>query len=194
MDESPFPQHASSAPAELAALLQARDAESRERAWGKFLDRYSRLILHGARSLGSDYDAVMDRYTLIVEQLRDGDFRRLRSYVADGRGKFTTWLTVVVRRICLDHHRQRYGRAREGVRTQVEGAQGRAARRRERAGRWDAGAQWFARWGGWVRRPLIIGKADTLTIGQAVRRSLFAGPPHRRPLRRHCQLFVGWHG
>jgi RNA polymerase sigma factor (sigma-70 family) len=30
--------------------------------------------------------------------------------VTDGRGKFTTWLIVVARRLCHDHHRHRYGR------------------------------------------------------------------------------------
>lgn len=55
----------------------------------------------------------MDRYAHVLDKLQVDDFRRLRTFVADGRGKFTTWLTVVVRRICLDHHRQRYGRVRE---------------------------------------------------------------------------------
>ena len=42
--------------------------------------------------------------------LRHENFRRLRPWVADGRGKFTTWLIVVARRLCHDHHRHRYGR------------------------------------------------------------------------------------
>lgn len=112
MDESPPQQSTTSLPPELAALLRATDAASQERAWAGFLDVYSRLILHTARSLGSEYDAVMDRYVYAVDQLREDGFRRLRGYEADGRGKFTTWLTVVARRLCLDHHRHRYGRAR----------------------------------------------------------------------------------
>ncbi len=103
---------ARSPPPELSALLAARDPAARERAWSDFVNAYSRLMLHAARGLGSDYDAVMDRYTFVLEQLRQDDFRRLRSYVADGRGKFTTWLTVVARRLYLDHQRQRYGRTR----------------------------------------------------------------------------------
>ncbi len=102
-------------PPELTALLAASDAAARERAWARFLDVHSRLIMHTARRLGSDYDTVMDRYAYALERLRESDFHRLHSFVADGRGKFTTWLTVVVRRLCLDHHRQRYGRARESA-------------------------------------------------------------------------------
>lgn len=111
LDENPPPQQAATTSPELAALLQAADPASREQAWSQFLDVYSRLMLHTARSLGSDHDAVMDRYAHVLEQFRADDFRRLRAYVPDGRTKFSTWLTVVARRLCVDHHRQRYGRA-----------------------------------------------------------------------------------
>ncbi|HVF39086.1 MAG TPA: sigma-70 family RNA polymerase sigma factor, partial [Gemmatimonadaceae bacterium] len=45
---------------------------------------------------------------------RRNDYRRLRKYSEDGRGTFTTWLVAVVRRLCVDEHRQRYGRAESG--------------------------------------------------------------------------------
>jgi RNA polymerase sigma factor (sigma-70 family) len=45
-----------------------------------------------------------------LEKLREDDFRRLRAFAANGRGKFTTWLVVVARRLCVDHHRHQYGR------------------------------------------------------------------------------------
>ncbi len=54
----------------------------------------------------------MDAYAYLLDQLRASDCRRLRTYSADGRSKFTTWLVVVARRLCLDHFRQRYGRPR----------------------------------------------------------------------------------
>jgi len=95
-------------------LLRSDDGKAPDGAWAEFLDEYNRLILHGARSLGGSDDAVMDRYAFVLEQLRQNDFRRLRAYVADGRGKFTTWMVTVVRRLCLDHERARYGRARGG--------------------------------------------------------------------------------
>ena len=105
---------------ELARLLAARDATAQETAWAEFAQAYSRLLLHVARSIGRDYDAAMDAYAFVLERLREDGFRRLRCYTADGKTKFTTWLVVVARRLCLDHHRERYGRLRtsdpEGVR------------------------------------------------------------------------------
>ena len=32
----------------------------------------------------------MDRYAFSIERLREQNFRRLRTFAADGRGKFTT--------------------------------------------------------------------------------------------------------
>jgi RNA polymerase sigma factor (sigma-70 family) len=54
----------------------------------------------------------MDRYAYMLGELRSDDFRRLRRYVADGTSEFSTWLVVVAQRMCLDHHRKRYGRPR----------------------------------------------------------------------------------
>lgn len=99
----------------LERLLLAKPGPPRERAWADFLEEYSRLILHVARSLGGSHDAAMDRYAYVLERLRSDDFRRLRDYGADGRGAFTTWLVVVVRRCCLDQARSRYGRQRGGT-------------------------------------------------------------------------------
>ncbi len=65
--------------------------------------------------MGGAYDAVMDRYAYILEQLQRNDCRKLRGYVADPRARFTTWLVVVCRRLALDHHRQKYGRVRPGT-------------------------------------------------------------------------------
>ena len=97
-------------PIELSALLNATDPVAREAAWKEFIETHSRLLLHAARSVVSDHDAAMDAYAHLLEQLRRDDLRRLRAYVADDRGKFTTWLVVVARRLCLDHLRMRYGR------------------------------------------------------------------------------------
>ena len=97
----------------MAVLLDARDPATREAAWTTFLETHSRLLLHTARKVSRDYDAAMDAYTYAVEQLRCNTFHRLQGYASDGRSKFTTWLVVVTRRLCLDHLRQRYGRATE---------------------------------------------------------------------------------
>ena len=62
-------------PSELSSLLGATDAAARETAWPAFLNSYSRLLFHVARQVGHDYDAAMDAYTYILEQLRAGDYQ-----------------------------------------------------------------------------------------------------------------------
>jgi RNA polymerase sigma factor (sigma-70 family) len=114
-------------PSELSQLIGASDASARDIAWTAFVDTYSRLLLHVARQVGHDYDTAMDAYAHVVEQLRADDCHRLRAYAPDGRTKFTTWLVVVARRLCLDHHRHRYGRLRGNSPEEVEV---RAVRRR----------------------------------------------------------------
>jgi len=97
-------------PDALQSLLSAPDEPACARAWEDFLKEHSGVLLHAARAQGGDHDAVMDRYAFVLDALRRDDFRRLRGYVADGHGKFTTWLIVVARRLCVDEHRNRYGR------------------------------------------------------------------------------------
>ena len=96
------------------ARLQSATTVERETAWVDFVAAYSGLVLHTCRSVARDHDAVMDAYAYVLEALHADDCRRLRAYVPDDRTKFTTWLVVVVRRLVLDHLRQRYGRARSG--------------------------------------------------------------------------------
>jgi len=99
-------------PAELTFLLRADTPAARSGAWEAFLDAHSRLLLHVARRVGHDHDAAMDAYAFLLEQLRNHDFHRLRSYQSDGRTRFTTWLVVVARRLCTDFARRKYGRFR----------------------------------------------------------------------------------
>jgi RNA polymerase sigma factor (sigma-70 family) len=99
-------------PPEVSALLAASTDPDRERAWTGFVQTFTPPILRVARSLGGDPDLVMDRYAFVLERLRGDDCRRLRAYMRPGAGEFSLWLIVVVRRLCLDHHRERYGRSR----------------------------------------------------------------------------------
>lgn len=103
-------QQDSGYPPEVRALLAASSGDAEATAWSAFLESYSRLILHVARKSCVDRDAAMDRYAFVLEQLRRDDYARIRSYEVDDRARFTTWLAVVVRRLCTDFHRRRYGR------------------------------------------------------------------------------------
>lgn len=97
-------------PPELAALLDPHPAPESEDRWAVFVQAHSRLLLHTARSVTKDKDDAMDAYVYVLEHLRREDCHRLRGFKDDGRARFTTWLVVVARRLCLDFHRTRYGR------------------------------------------------------------------------------------
>lgn len=112
--EHPAPDRASGLPDDVRALLEADDEAAEAAAWSAFLDSYSRLILYIARRSCSTRDAAMDRYAFVLGQLRQDRYKRLRAYTADDRARFTTWLAVVVRRLCMDFHRRSYGRGPSG--------------------------------------------------------------------------------
>ncbi len=97
-------------PRQLSELLNAPHAVARNGAWDSFMGEYSKLLLRTAQRASSSHDDAMDHYAFLLEQLQEDDFRRLRGFAAGGRGKFTTWLVVVARRLCVDRHRHQYGR------------------------------------------------------------------------------------
>jgi len=99
-------------PFDLHRLLRAPEAAEREAAWEKLIAAHTRLLLSVARSLGGDRDDAMERYSFVLEKLRERDFHRLRTYNPQSGASFSTWLTVAARNLCLDHHRARYGRNR----------------------------------------------------------------------------------
>jgi RNA polymerase sigma factor (sigma-70 family) len=121
---------AASVPAEVSALFTAEGEGSRESAWESFLGRYSFLIRHTAAKLDSGYDITMDRYAFVLDQLRQDDFRRVRKFQPGGTARFSTWLVVVVRRLCLDHHRRLYGRSGSAESTDRGADELRISRRR----------------------------------------------------------------
>ena len=105
-------------PGVLTRLLDARDAGAEDVAWREFVGSYSPLILQVARSTATSRDAAMDTYSLEptkcrprpLDQLREQKCRRLRAYAARDGARFSTWLLVVAKRLCVDFHRRRYGR------------------------------------------------------------------------------------
>jgi RNA polymerase sigma factor (sigma-70 family) len=105
------------APLELGQLLHASTQTVRDAAWEGLIGRHTRLILAVARSFGGGSDEAMDRYAYVLEKLRESDFRRLRTFRSDAGARFSTWLTITARRLCLDHHRALYGRVRDTTST-----------------------------------------------------------------------------
>lgn len=98
-------------PRELTALLNATDAALEKRTWSQFVAAHSRLIMLVVRPLGHGYDDVMDRYSYVLDELKKDDLRRLRAYAARPTAKFEIWLVAVVRRLCVDYQRKKYGRS-----------------------------------------------------------------------------------
>lgn len=109
------------APPELTRLLDGSTAPDFEERWSGFVQVHSRLLLHTARSMTTDGDSAMDAYVFVLEQLRKDGCHRLRAFTDDGRARFTTWLVVVARRLCLDHRRSLYGRQRKEASAEEQG-------------------------------------------------------------------------
>jgi len=97
-------------PQEVDILLNSGSQAERDSAWESFLASHSRLILYVARSNTRDGDEALDAYTWALERLRENESRRLRGFSEAGGTLFSTWLVVVVRRLCLDFLRHKRGR------------------------------------------------------------------------------------
>jgi RNA polymerase sigma factor (sigma-70 family) len=95
------------------------EAGNHEAAWDAFLSRYRRLVFAAIRHYLHEPDDVMDAFTWVCEGLRQDDLRRLKAYAEPSahKARFTTWLVVVVRHLCIDWLRRRNGRLRPGLAT-----------------------------------------------------------------------------
>lgn len=96
----------------ITSMLAALSTAERESAWCAFLDRYSGLIYHVIGSFDGDPDRRGNCFLFVCEQLAASNFRRLRKFDHGGRASFSTWLSAVVRNLCLDWHRKEKGRHR----------------------------------------------------------------------------------
>lgn len=117
-------------PPEVRDFLDAADPAARDAAWERFVATFSRLLLHVARSVFSDPDEAMDAYACCLEHLRANGGRRLATYAGRNNSKFSTWLVVVARRLCLDCRRQKVGHFRAGKPRTAESMEGRKTRQR----------------------------------------------------------------
>ena len=100
-----------------AALLQRLFAGGQESeiAWKEFLGLYSNLFLKIIWRYEKDRDAVMEKYLYACSKLASNDFSILRSFNPEHSKvppKLSTWLTIVVKNLCLEAHRVQHGRRR----------------------------------------------------------------------------------
>lgn len=93
-------------------LLQSLTSREPEKAWAAFLEAYAPVILQTVRLFEHETDAVADCFLFACEGLAKDRFRRLRQFRAAGPARFSTWLRVVVRNLCRDWRRKKFGRQR----------------------------------------------------------------------------------
>ena len=99
------------ADAGIGPLLDALRSEDAGAAWVNFLTAYSDVIYGVVRTIARNSDHAGDCYLFVCTKLADRNYRRLLSFRPDGRARFSTWLRVVVRNLCLDWYRLEFGRA-----------------------------------------------------------------------------------
>lgn len=97
---------------QVARLLGRLGSHEAQAAWTEFLDDYSPLILQVVQRFEREPDHAGDCFLFVCEQLNQNQFRRLRRFKPDGPARFTTWLRLVVRNLCLDWRRKEFGRHR----------------------------------------------------------------------------------
>jgi len=84
----------------------------REQAWSEFLESYSPLILQVVHHFETGEDRAAECFLFVCEQLSTNGCQRLRRFEPAGPAKFSTWLRVVARNLCLDWRRKEIGRPR----------------------------------------------------------------------------------
>jgi RNA polymerase sigma factor (sigma-70 family) len=104
------PRPTDALPHVLVRLFDANDQATHDAAWSAFVAEYSGLLLQVARSSTSGHDSAMDAYAFVLDQLHENNGNRLRTFDARSGARFSTWLLVVARRLCIDFRRRRYGR------------------------------------------------------------------------------------
>lgn len=93
-------------------ILEQINTRDSEEAWALFLAQYAAIILQVVKHFERDGDFVPDCFQYVCEQLSANSFRRLRKFQSRGPAMFSTWLRAVVRNLCLDWRRKRFGRRR----------------------------------------------------------------------------------
>jgi RNA polymerase sigma factor (sigma-70 family) len=87
-------------------------AQDEEQAWDGFLDEYAPVILQVVHHFVRDQDQVHDCFVFACEKLKQDNLKKIRRFEENGSASFPTWLRAVVRNLCLDWYRQRFGRPR----------------------------------------------------------------------------------
>jgi len=93
-------------------MLIGLASEDWGQAWSEFLEIYSPVILQVVHHFETEQDRAGECFLFVCEQLSTNSCRRLRRFEPAGPAKFSTWLRVVARNLCLDWRRKEIGRPR----------------------------------------------------------------------------------
>jgi RNA polymerase sigma factor (sigma-70 family) len=93
-------------------LLIRLASEDWGQAWAEFLEVYSTLIFQVVHHFEIEEDRAGECFLFVCEQLSANGCRRLRRFEPTGPARFSTWLRVVARNLCLDWRRKEVGRPR----------------------------------------------------------------------------------
>jgi RNA polymerase sigma factor (sigma-70 family) len=96
----------------LRAIVDQLRSGRDEDAWASFIDEAWPTLQQIVRHFERDPDDAADCFLFVCEQLRRNRCARLLRFDPDGPARFTTWLELVVGRLCVDWHRRRAGRFR----------------------------------------------------------------------------------
>lgn len=94
----------------IGRVLEQFRCDDADLAWQGFLTSYSDLIFGVIGTFTRDVDQGTDCFLYVCEKLSEKKYRRLLAFHPDGRARFSTWLRVVVRNLCLDWLRSQFGR------------------------------------------------------------------------------------
>lgn len=97
---------------DVARILRGLASPEPGDAWTEFLTSYAPLVEQVVALFERNPDHVRDCFLFVSERLAKGRFRRLRAFRPEGSARFSTWLRVVMRRLCVDWHRREFGRHR----------------------------------------------------------------------------------
>jgi len=96
----------------LGEFLSDLKDDPTDRAWSRFLERYSSLLMKVARFHAQSPDLAQDCFIFICEKIVEKNFRRVVSFRPEKGVPFRAWLSAVANNLARDWHRHEFGRQR----------------------------------------------------------------------------------
>jgi len=96
----------------ISSILDSLRYDRPEKGWKAFLQAYAPRLMQVVRQYEEDVTRAEDCFMFVCEKLSDTGFRRLLQFDTSRGVPFQTWLASVVSNLCIDWHREEYGRKR----------------------------------------------------------------------------------